>query len=237
MKHNESQIGRFTAVTNHSRRGVSMTNVHDDPTGPVRRRSHDDAPIDAPARSAAWPPSPSVAAAGSSSAGWRRWPWPPLCRPRSPATSPPTTPRRARTPARPRTCWSTASRVPVRRHRRRRGSRRGGRRPTPRCERRSPGLLADSRRSPHVAAVEDPYAAPGAISADGRTLLAHIRLDVTNPVDMPIADTERLIETAAEAEQPGLEVRSGRTDASSWPNKARSAPKGSAWPRPRSSCC
>ena len=32
---------------------------------------------------------------------------------------------------------------------------------------------------------------------------------MTNPVDMPIADTERLIETAAEAEQPGLEVALG----------------------------
>ena len=71
------------------------------------------------------------------------------------------------------------------------------------------GLLGTLADQPHVAAVEDPYAAPGAISADGRTLLSHIRLDVTNPVDMPIADTERLIETAAEAEQPGLEVALG----------------------------
>ena len=68
------------------------------------------------------------------------------------------------------------------------------------------GTLADQ---PHVGAVEDPYAAPGAISADGRTLLSHVRLDVANPVDMPIADTERLIETAAEAERPGLEVALG----------------------------
>jgi putative drug exporter of the RND superfamily len=68
------------------------------------------------------------------------------------------------------------------------------------------GTLADQ---PHVAAVEDPYAAPGAISADGRTLLAHLRLDVTNPVDMPIADTERLLETAEQAQQPGLEVALG----------------------------
>ena len=68
------------------------------------------------------------------------------------------------------------------------------------------GTLADQ---PHVATVENPYAAPGAISADGRTVLSHVRLDVANPVDMPIADTERLIETAAEAERPGLEVALG----------------------------
>jgi putative drug exporter of the RND superfamily len=68
------------------------------------------------------------------------------------------------------------------------------------------GTLADQ---PHVVDAEDPYATPGAISADGRTLLAHLRLDVTNPVDMPIADTELLIQAADRAERPGLDVALG----------------------------
>jgi putative drug exporter of the RND superfamily len=70
-------------------------------------------------------------------------------------------------------------------------------------------LLTALADESHVAAAEDPYATPGAISADGRTLLAHLRLDVANPVDMPIADTERLLDTAARAEQPGLDVALG----------------------------
>ncbi len=70
-------------------------------------------------------------------------------------------------------------------------------------------LLATLAAEPHVSAAEDPYETPGAIAADGRTLLAHIRLDVTNPVDMPIADTERLIETANQADRPGFEVALG----------------------------
>src|SRR5207302_7264706 len=50
-------------------------------------------------------------------------------------------------------------------------------------------LLGDLRRMPHVTSVEDPYATKGAISPDGRTLVANIYLDVTNPSDMPVADT------------------------------------------------
>jgi putative drug exporter of the RND superfamily len=68
------------------------------------------------------------------------------------------------------------------------------------------GTLADQ---PHVGDAEDPYTTPGAISADGRTLLAHLRLDVTNPVDMPIADTELLLQAADRAERVGLEVALG----------------------------
>jgi RND superfamily putative drug exporter len=70
-------------------------------------------------------------------------------------------------------------------------------------------LLAALADESHVVEAEDPYATPGAISADGRTLLAHLRLDVANPVDMPIANTERLLDTAAQAEQPGLDVALG----------------------------
>ncbi|GLI01146.1 MMPL family transporter [Phytohabitans aurantiacus] len=70
-------------------------------------------------------------------------------------------------------------------------------------------LLAELARLPHVAAVEDPYATPGAISADGRTLLARLNLDVTNPVDMPVTDTERLLAAADDAARPGLDVALG----------------------------
>src|SRR5919112_1800700 len=37
-------------------------------------------------------------------------------------------------------------------------------------------LLAELGRMPHIASVDDPYSAPGAISQDGRTLVAHARL-------------------------------------------------------------
>ena len=61
-------------------------------------------------------------------------------------------------------------------------------------------LLAGLAAGPGVAAVGDPYAEPGAISPDGRVLVTDLRLDVVNPVDMPLADTEELIATAAAAE-------------------------------------
>ena len=49
------------------------------------------------------------------------------------------------------------------------------------------------------------------VSPDGRTLVARVYLDVTNPNDMPVEDTERLLAAAAEAERDGLEVAlSGR---------------------------
>jgi RND superfamily putative drug exporter len=70
-------------------------------------------------------------------------------------------------------------------------------------------LLDELAALPHVASVEDPYRTSGAISPDGQTLVAHLRLDVTNPVDMPIEDAERLLDTADTAERPGLEVALG----------------------------
>src|SRR5918994_5279299 len=70
-------------------------------------------------------------------------------------------------------------------------------------------LLDDLAALPHVASVEDPYRTSGAISPDGQTLVAHLRLDVTNPVDMPIEDSERLLDAADAAERPGLEVALG----------------------------
>src|SRR5690606_24910121 len=62
---------------------------------------------------------------------------------------------------------------------------------------------------PHVAGIEDPYTTPGGIAPDGHTLLAHLRLDVTNPDDMPIEATERLLAAAEDAERPGLDVALG----------------------------
>jgi len=70
-------------------------------------------------------------------------------------------------------------------------------------------LLDELAGLPHVASIEDPYATPGNISADGRTLVAHLKLDVTNPVDMPIEDTERLLTAADAGERPGLEIALG----------------------------
>jgi putative drug exporter of the RND superfamily len=70
-------------------------------------------------------------------------------------------------------------------------------------------LLGELRRMPHVAAVEDPYSAKGSIAPDGRTLAARVYLDVTNPNDMPVDATERLLATAEAAERDGLEVALG----------------------------
>jgi putative drug exporter of the RND superfamily len=71
------------------------------------------------------------------------------------------------------------------------------------------GLLSDLAELPHVAAVEDPYATAGAIAPDGRTLVARARLDVVNPVDMPVANTEEMIALAEAASGPGMEVALG----------------------------
>jgi RND superfamily putative drug exporter len=61
----------------------------------------------------------------------------------------------------------------------------------------------------HVESVEDPYRTPGAISQDGTTLRATARLDVVNPVDMPVPASERMIEIAEGAARPGLDVALG----------------------------
>jgi putative drug exporter of the RND superfamily len=59
---------------------------------------------------------------------------------------------------------------------------------------------------PHVAEVADPYASPGAIAPDGRTLVFRVGLDVANPNDIPVEDTERLMDAVAAAETDGLET-------------------------------
>lgn len=71
------------------------------------------------------------------------------------------------------------------------------------------GLLGELSGLRHVAGVEDPYAAPGGVAPDGRTLLASLYLDLTNPEDMPVADTEQLLAAADAAERPGLDIAVG----------------------------
>ncbi len=70
-------------------------------------------------------------------------------------------------------------------------------------------LLADLAEVPHVVAVDDPYESPGSLAPDGRTLVAHVRLDVVNAPDMPLADSERMLELADDASRPGLSVALG----------------------------
>jgi putative drug exporter of the RND superfamily len=70
-------------------------------------------------------------------------------------------------------------------------------------------LLDELAGLPHVATTDDPYASPGSVSPDGRTLLTRLNLDVVNPVDMPVEDTRRLLAAADAAERPGLEVALG----------------------------
>ena len=70
-------------------------------------------------------------------------------------------------------------------------------------------LLGELGRMPHVTSVDDPYAATGSITPDGRTLVARVYLDVTNPNDMPVEDIERLLAAAAAAERDGLDIALG----------------------------
>lgn len=70
-------------------------------------------------------------------------------------------------------------------------------------------LLDQVAAAPHVASVDDPYQTPGGTAPDGQTLVAHARLDVINPVDMPVEDTEHLLALAEAADRPGLSVALG----------------------------
>jgi RND superfamily putative drug exporter len=70
-------------------------------------------------------------------------------------------------------------------------------------------LLGELGRMPHVTSVEDPYATKGSITPDGRTLVARVYLDVTNPNDMPKEDTEKLLAAAEAAERDGLKIALG----------------------------
>ena len=55
----------------------------------------------------------------------------------------------------------------------------------------------------------DPFTEPGAISADGRTALTELHLDVVNPIDMPKADSTQLIDLASAASKDGFQVSLG----------------------------
>jgi RND superfamily putative drug exporter len=70
-------------------------------------------------------------------------------------------------------------------------------------------LLGELRGFPHVAEVADPFAAPGAISRDGHTLIATVRLDVVNPDDMPIEDTKLLVAAVKKADTGGVDAAIG----------------------------
>jgi len=70
-------------------------------------------------------------------------------------------------------------------------------------------LLGEMTTVPHVVGADDPYATPGSISRDGRALVAHLRLDVDLPVDMPAADSQRLVDLGTRAERPGVEIAVG----------------------------
>ncbi len=67
-------------------------------------------------------------------------------------------------------------------------------------------LLGELERMPHVTSVEDPYATKGAITPDGRTLVARVYLDVINPNDMPKEDTKKLLAAVQAAERDGLNI-------------------------------
>ncbi len=67
-------------------------------------------------------------------------------------------------------------------------------------------LLGELGGMPHVTSVEDPYATKGAITPDGRTLVARVYLDVINPNDMPKEDTQKMLAAAQAAERGGLTI-------------------------------
>ena len=70
-------------------------------------------------------------------------------------------------------------------------------------------LLGRLAGMPHVARVDDPYAAPAAVSSDRRTLDAALYLDVADHNDMPTADTERLLAAAKDVSGDGVQVALG----------------------------
>ncbi|MFD4749804.1 MMPL family transporter [Streptomyces rubiginosohelvolus] len=67
-------------------------------------------------------------------------------------------------------------------------------------------LVKDLRSVPHVADVNDPYTTPGAVNADGQTLLAGMRLDVATAAEMPVEDTRQIIDIAEQHDGDGVRV-------------------------------
>ena len=70
-------------------------------------------------------------------------------------------------------------------------------------------LLGRLGQQAHVASTSDPYTLPGSIAPDGRTLLATLHLDVVNPADMPVTDTQKLLSLARSAQTGTLQVALG----------------------------
>ncbi|MGB9377824.1 MAG: MMPL family transporter [Mycobacteriales bacterium] len=70
-------------------------------------------------------------------------------------------------------------------------------------------LVQQLATMPHVASVLRPGQTPGAISADGRTAIAELRMDTVNYQDLKVADTKRMLAVAKAAQRPGLEVALG----------------------------
>ena len=70
-------------------------------------------------------------------------------------------------------------------------------------------MLGELRGNPHVTSVDDPYTTPGAVAADGSTLIADLRLDVESPAEMPVEDTGRLIDVARAYESDRMHVALG----------------------------
>ncbi|MDQ1616439.1 MAG: putative drug exporter of the superfamily [Actinomycetota bacterium] len=70
-------------------------------------------------------------------------------------------------------------------------------------------LLTELGSVSHVAGVENPYSTPGSVSRDGRSLVAHIRLDVVNPSDVPVPVSQHMLDLAGQAQRPGLQVALG----------------------------
>jgi RND superfamily putative drug exporter len=69
--------------------------------------------------------------------------------------------------------------------------------------------LAQLKSAKHVAGIDDPYTTPGSISPDGHTLIAHGRLDVVNPNDMPVSDAKKLVDIAKHSSANGVQISLG----------------------------
>ena len=154
------------------------------------------------------PPRPHRARLGGRPAGRRR-----AGRAPSAASSRPTTPRPARTPGQAQQLLEdrfpaqSGDTVDVVVHADAAVDRPG------RPGRRDRRCWPSSAAVPHVVGVDDPYTTPGQRSRpDGRTLVAHARLDVVNPPDMPVADSQRMLDVADAASTDGAAGRARRPD-------------------------
>jgi RND superfamily putative drug exporter len=67
-------------------------------------------------------------------------------------------------------------------------------------------LLTATQDIPHVVGTTSPFDPTGAISADGRTAIGQVHLDVIGPDDMPVTDTLQILALAEAAEKDGLRI-------------------------------